>query len=76
VLEHAQRIAALLRQGKSKEARAVHNQDVESQLEAAKSGSINLSDPIAGKEAFIIFPVDRVRVALTTRGFSVRCSTT
>jgi hypothetical protein len=59
MLEHAERIDALLRQGKRKEARAIHNQYVESQLEAAKSGPINLSDLIAGKEAFIIDEIER-----------------
>ena len=59
MLEHAELIEALLRQGKRRETRALHNQYVHSQLEAAKSGPINLSDLIAGKEAFIIDEIER-----------------
>jgi hypothetical protein len=60
MLEHANRIEALLRQGKRKEARALHNQHVESQFAKAKAGeTINLSDLIAGKEAFIIDDIER-----------------
>jgi hypothetical protein len=60
MLEHANRIEALLRQGKRKEARALHNQHVESQFAKAKAGeAINLSDLIAGKEAFIIDDIER-----------------
>jgi hypothetical protein len=60
MLEHAERVEALLRQGKRKEARALHSQHVESQFAKAKAGEvINLSDLIAGAEAFIIDDIER-----------------
>jgi hypothetical protein len=48
MLEHAERVEALLRQGKRKEAKALHNQHVESQFAKAKAG-----------EAFIIDDIER-----------------
>ena len=60
MLEHAERVEALLRQGKRKEAKALHNQLFESQFAKAQAGEvINLSDLIAGAEAFIIDDIER-----------------
>ena len=60
MLEHAERVEALLRQGKRKEAKVLHNQHVESQFAKARAGEvINLSDLIAGAEAFIIDDIER-----------------
>ena len=60
MLEHAERVEALFRQGRRKEAKALHNQHVESQFAKAQAGEvINLSDLIAGAEAFIIDDIDR-----------------
>jgi hypothetical protein len=60
MLEHAERVEALLRQGKRKEAKTLHNQHVESQFAKAQAGEvINLSDLIAGAEAFIIDDIER-----------------
>jgi SAM-dependent methyltransferase len=48
-VEHAERVESLLRQGKRKEAKALHNQHVESQFAKAQAGeAIDLSDLIAG----------------------------
>ena len=60
MLEHAERVEALLRQGKRKEAKTLHNQHVESQFAKAQAGEVNnLSDLIAGAEAFIIDDIER-----------------
>jgi len=60
-LPHTERIAKLLREGKRAEARRVHNAYVDSQLRKASQGPINLSDLMAGKEAFIVDDIDRGR---------------
>lgn len=60
MLEHAERVEALLRQGKRKEAKALHNRHIESQFAKARAGEvINLSDLIAGAEAFVIDDIER-----------------
>lgn len=59
-LEHADRITELLRQGKRREAMAKHNAHVKAEFDRAKQGQvINLSDLMAGHEAFII---DEIRL--------------
>ncbi len=58
-LPHADAIAKLLAEGKKDEAAALHNAHVEQQLEAAKQGPINLSDLMAGKEAFVLDEIKR-----------------
>ncbi len=60
MLEHTERVETLLRQGKRKEAKALHNQHIESQFaKAGKGVVINLSDLMAGAEAFIIDDIER-----------------
>ena len=50
MLEHAERVEALLRQGKRKEAKALPNKHIESQFAKARAGEvINLSDLIAAQ---------------------------
>jgi hypothetical protein len=58
-LPHANRIEALLREGKHSEAQRLHNEHVAAELERAKSEPINLSDLMAGKEAFVIDEIER-----------------
>ena len=60
MFEHADRVEALLRQGKRKEAKALHNQHVDSQFAKAQAEEvIDLPDLIAGAEAFIIDDIER-----------------
>jgi fatty acid/phospholipid biosynthesis enzyme len=53
-LHHTKRIEILLKAGKKEEARRLHNEYLDAQLEKSKSEPINLSDLIAAKEAFIL----------------------
>ena len=58
-LPHTERIAQLLRQGKRAEAQRLHNAYVKAQLAAASEAPINLSDLMAGREAFVIDDIER-----------------
>ena len=60
---HTDRIQQLLREGKRAEAQKVHNEYVVQKLKAASKGPINLSDLMAGKEAFLLDEIDRGRDA-------------
>lgn len=54
MLEHTEKIEALIKAGERKEAMKVHNAYVKSQFEKAQQGQvINLTDLMAGKEAFL-----------------------
>ena len=58
--EHTERVEALLRQGKRKEASELHNKHLTEQFAKAKQGEvINLSDLMAGKEAFILDDIEK-----------------
>jgi hypothetical protein len=57
--EHTDRIEALLRQGKRREAVRLHKQHVDAELERAKREPINLSDLLAANEAFHLDEIER-----------------
>jgi len=56
---HTDRIEKLLAEGRRAEARVLHKQHVEAELQRAKQEPINLSDLIAGNEAFHLDDLER-----------------
>jgi len=58
-MEHTDRIKKLLAQGKRDEARQLHLQRVDDQLELAKSQPIDLTDLMAANEAFLLDKINK-----------------
>ena len=59
-LPHTDRVAELLRQGRRREAAELHNKHLDAEFKRAKQGTqINLSDLMAGREAFIVDEINR-----------------
>jgi hypothetical protein len=60
MFKHTEQIAALLRQGKRAEARMRRDRYWDEQLARAKAGEvIDLSDLLAGDEAFVIDDIEK-----------------